>query len=104
MSYNTADMTGGKPIINLIAAYLRCECVLFILQLGTFYFIHRRKVEVIFFSYVPNTTIGYRALQGTSRILFKERKKSNNPDIVNIKILNFVMTKLIQLGLNGILK
>jgi hypothetical protein len=49
---NTADVTGGKPIAVLIAVYLRWDADN---HLATFYEIHRRKREVLFFCSVTDS-------------------------------------------------
>jgi hypothetical protein len=49
----TADMTGGKPIAVLL---LSISGVSAINPLVAFYDIHGGKGEVIFFSFVPDTT------------------------------------------------
>jgi hypothetical protein len=50
---NTADVTGGKPIAEL----LQCiSGVSAINPLVAYYDIHGRKREVLFFYFVPDTT------------------------------------------------
>jgi hypothetical protein len=50
---NTTDVTGGKPIAVLLQSI---SGVVTINPLVTFYDIHGGKREVLFFSFVPDTT------------------------------------------------
>jgi hypothetical protein len=57
---DTADVTGGKPIADLLQ-YI--SDVSAINPIVAFYDIHGRKREVIFFYFVPDTTRDYRYSQ-----------------------------------------
>jgi hypothetical protein len=51
---NNADVTSGKR--RLIAVYLRFSGVSAVNPLVAFYYIHRKKGEVLFFCFVADTT------------------------------------------------
>jgi hypothetical protein len=49
---NTADVTGGKPIAVLLQSISGVNTIN---PLVAFYDIHGRKIEVVFFYFVPDT-------------------------------------------------
>jgi hypothetical protein len=50
---NTADVTGGKPIVVLLQSISGVSAINF---LGAFYDIHGGKREALFFYFVPDAT------------------------------------------------
>jgi hypothetical protein len=55
---NTADVTGGKPIV-LLQSILDVGAIN---PLVAFYDIHGRKRELLFFYFVPDTTRDYKII------------------------------------------
>jgi hypothetical protein len=76
--WNTADVTGGKPIAVLLQSISGVSAIN---HLIAFYDIHEGKREVLFFYFVPDTTRDYRdrAMRNTADLIVSPSPSDRNP-------------------------